>query len=106
VLSLEGAEPVIAGDGAAALAFLREGCADLVVLDLSLPGISGWDVLETARRETMTCPFVILTASAGQASRERALDMGAIEYLVKPIGARELVSALERYLGPASEWGR
>lgn len=102
VLRLEDAVVTTASTGEQAL-FLVNGTAppyDLVTLDLCLPDITGWDVLDGIRRAyplAADCPVVLLTASVDDESRHRAASAG-VGFLTKPIGARELVTGLTPFL--------
>ncbi|HLF78619.1 MAG TPA: response regulator [Dehalococcoidia bacterium] len=103
VLTLEGALPVAASDGAIALSLASSQDFDLVVLDLNLPDMTGWDVLRGLQASQPGIAVVILTASADEASRQRALAAGVVDYVFKPVAIRELVSLLQRRLGPDQE---
>ena len=92
------AQVVCCASGEAALEELRRGPADLVVSDLTMPGISGTDLLERLRREHPETDFVLLTANASVESAVAALRMGAADYLVKPIQPEELCLVAERIL--------
>jgi diguanylate cyclase (GGDEF)-like protein len=82
----------------AALEALRREPADLVLSDLTMPGMSGTDLLERVRREHPGTDFVLLTANASVDSAVAALRMGAADYLVKPIQPEELGLVVERIL--------
>jgi len=91
-----------AADGETALRLYREDPADLVVLDLMLPGIDG---LETCRRlrETRDVPVIMLTALGGEADRVVGLENGADDYVTKPFSPRELVLRVDSVLRRAGE---
>jgi len=74
-------------DGREALAKVRENPPDLVVLDLHMPGLDGFAVMEELRQDARyrSLPVVALTASAMQGDRERALTAGFVDYMTKPI---------------------
>ncbi len=74
-------------DGREALAKVRENPPDLVVLDLHMPGLDGFAVMEELRQDARyrSLPVVALTASAMQGDRERALAAGFVDYMTKPI---------------------
>jgi two-component system, OmpR family, phosphate regulon response regulator PhoB len=96
-----------AGDGSEALKVAREQPPDLVVLDLMLPGLSGFDVLKTLRdrSETREVGVLLLTARKEEADRIEGLSLGADDYLVKPFSPQELVlrvgAILRRMSGPS-----
>lgn len=86
------------GDQAmATLAAKRHG-ADLVLLDLNLPGYSGLEVLEALRRHDTETPVLILTARGGVEDRVRGLDLGADDYLAKPFALSELEARVRALL--------
>jgi two-component system, OmpR family, alkaline phosphatase synthesis response regulator PhoP len=78
--------------GRAALTRLRFEPVDLCVLDLMLPEMDGWSVLERARGEGIGTPFVVVSARSTEHDRLHALESGADDYLVKPFSMKELVT--------------
>jgi len=93
-LEAEGYEVAIAADGLRALEMLavRERGVDLVILDLMLPGLSGFEVLRRARAAGDFVPVLILTAKDSIEDRVRGLEEGADDYLVKPFRLDELLA--------------
>ncbi|MER7762245.1 response regulator transcription factor [Streptomyces sp. NPDC097619] len=92
-------------DGREALRRLFADRPDLMVLDLGLPGLDGWQVLERTRDLT-DLPVLLLTARGAEADRVRGLRAGADDYLPKPFGQQELLARIEALLrrsGPA-DW--
>ena len=89
-------------DGVAGLAMAREQRPDLVLLDLMMPGLDGWQVLQRLKGDAETAgrPVIVLTASVGALLSERALRLGATRYLVKPLDTRILVEAVDQLLHP------
>ena len=88
-----------AADGAAALKAYEEKRPDLVILDVMMPKISGWDVLTEIRKKDKAVPIMMLTAKAAEADKVAGLGLGADDYLAKPFGLAELrarVAALLR----------
>ena len=81
-------------DGAEAVAFLAQEGADLVVLDLNMPGMDGLEVLRTIRRRGDGTPIILLTARSETAERVAGLDAGADDYLTKPFEMDELEARL------------
>lgn len=77
-------------DGAEADAFLAQEGADLVVLDINLPGKSGLDILRALRARGDSAPVILLTARSDTSDRVAGLDLGADDYLVKPFEMDEL----------------
>jgi two-component system response regulator QseB len=81
-------------DGLAAARALRDPTADLVLLDLGLPGMDGMDVLLEARRQGVKTPILVLTARDAIDTRIRGLDLGADDFLVKPFHLGELAACI------------
>ena len=100
VLELEGYRVLQAEDSEEGVRLLRESRISLVLLDLRLPGHDGWAVLEQMKGEPelSAIPVIVFTASARVSRRERALKMGAADYLVKPLSAAKLRKAVARIL--------
>jgi DNA-binding response OmpR family regulator len=105
-LEQEGFGVVTAADGKTALGRFEADQPDLVVLDLMLPGINGWDLLAAFRKQRPHVPVIMLTARAEEADRVAGLEMGADDYITKPFSMRELVArvrAVLRRAGPGPE---
>lgn len=100
VLELEGYRVLQAEHGDAGLRLARSIGVDLILLDLRMPGRDGWSVLEEVKSdpELTAIPVVVFTASAAESQRERALRMGAADYLVKPLSAASLNEAVTHIL--------
>ncbi|MDD7962990.1 response regulator transcription factor [Microbacterium thalli] len=102
----EGFDPVAAEDGETALQILAGEQIDLVVLDVGLPGIDGFDVLRQIRAGGSTVPVVMLTARSGTSDTVEALDAGASDYVPKPFVVAELLARIRSRLresgGPAT----
>src|SRR3954470_8665033 len=106
-LTAAGLEPVRVGGGEVGLARLRHERPDVLVLDLMLPGLDGWSLIEQARAEGIGTPIVVVSARGTEHDRVHALEIGADDYLVKPFSMRELVArvnaAARRGVRPAEE---
>ena len=94
-LAAAGLEPVRVGAGEIGLARLRYERPDVLVLDLMLPGIDGWSLIETARSEGIGTPIVVVSARGTEHDRVHALQIGADDYLVKPFSMKELVARVQ-----------
>lgn len=110
VLSLEflmqqaGFEVTTAFDGESALILVNENPPDLVLLDISLPGISGFEVLEQLRNQAAfkRLPIVMLTAHGREVEREKGLALGADDYITKPFSTRQLVEKVQALLNESA----
>lgn len=99
-LEAEGYQVTTVGDGRAALRLTKdeENSFDLVILDIMLPGMSGYDVCEALRAEGQDIPVMILSARTLAEDRTRGFDVGADQYLTKPFDLDELLSRVKSLL--------
>lgn len=97
VLQMEGYEVAVAQDGDAALDLLRTEGADLVVLDVMMPGRDGFEVCRVIRQESAV-PVLMLTARDESRDKVSGLDVGADDYVVKPFNPDELLARLRALL--------
>jgi len=97
VLELDGHTVELADDGDAALALLRQGTIDLLILDVMLPGRSGLEVCRSVRRES-GLPILMLTARDAPTDKVAGLDCGADDYVVKPFDPDELLARVRALL--------
>ena len=91
-LEASGFDAVAVERGEVGLARLRYERPDACVLDLMLPGLDGWELIETVRGEGIGTPIVVVSARGTESDRIRALEIGADDYLVKPFAMGELVA--------------
>src|SRR6266508_4101279 len=91
-LSAAGFDAIVVPKGDQGLARLRFERPDVLVLDLMLPGRDGWSVIETARAEGILAPIGVVSARGSAHARVHALELGAVECLVKPFSIKELVA--------------
>ena len=96
-LEHDGFEVVEATSGAEALEVLRDALPDLVLLDVMMPDIDGFETLQLIR-EISTVPVIMLTAKGEEDDRVRGLELGADDYITKPFSPRELVSRVRAVL--------
>jgi DNA-binding response OmpR family regulator len=94
LLERAGHEVSEASDGRAGLRELYAGSPDLIILDVTMPGLDGWATLERIR-EVTDVPVLMLTAHDAELERVRGLKGGADDYVVKPFGRQELVARVE-----------
>ena len=97
-LQSEGFDVAVAGTGPDGVARARERDADLIILDLMLPGFDGYRVIRTLRGEGIETPILVLTARGEEADKVRGLRLGADDYVTKPFGAMELLARVEALL--------
>jgi DNA-binding response OmpR family regulator len=105
-LERAGYEVVHAAKGPEGLRLAREGSPDLVVLDLMLPGLHGFDLLARLRESGSRVPVIILTVQDAEVDKIRGFDAGADDYLTKPFGVGELLARIRARLrkeGDAAE---
>ena len=102
-LKFTGYDTIQARNGTEGLAEALRATVDLLLLDLVLPGISGFDILEATRAARPTLPVIILTARGEEADRVQGLRMGADDYVVKPFSVRELLARVEAVLRRSPE---
>jgi DNA-binding response OmpR family regulator len=96
-LERQGYTALVAADGPAALAVARRERPDLIVLDVMLPGLDGFEVCRILRRE-MNAPILMLTARDQEIDKVVGLEMGADDYLTKPFSMRELMARIKAQL--------
>jgi two-component system response regulator RegX3 len=97
MLRREGFDPVVAATGPEALAEFDRGGADIVLLDLMLPGIPGTEVCRALRARSGV-PIIMLTAKDDEVDKVVGLELGADDYVTKPYSARELVARIRAVL--------
>ena len=102
-LQFAGYETLQAANGNDGLARALQGAFDLLVLDLILPGQSGFDILRATRAARPNLPVIILTARGEEADRVEGLRLGADDYVVKPFSVRELLARVEAVLRRSPE---
>jgi CheY-like chemotaxis protein len=103
-LERRGYEVVVAVDGEEGVARAKADAPDAVIMDLSLPGIDGWEATRQlkAAAETRAIPVLALTAHAMAGDREKALAAGCDDFDTKPVDLPRLVAKLEALLGAAA----
>lgn len=104
LLGKEGYEVVVAADGNEALAKFDKSGADLVLLDLMLPGMSGTEVCRQIRT-TSNVPIIMLTAKDDEVDKVVGLELGADDYVTKPYSARELLARVRAVLRRGADTG-
>jgi len=105
-LRFESYDVLTATDGEAGYALIRDKRPDLIILDLMLPKLSGYEICRKVRAEGLQTPILMLTARGEEGDRVLGLDLGADDYVAKPFSIRELLArirALLRRAQPAKE---
>lgn len=102
MLRKEGFEVAIATDGNAALVEFNQNGADIVLLDLMLPGLSGTEVCREIRK-TSKVPVIMVTAKDSEIDKVVGLELGADDYVTKPFSSRELIARIKAVLRRTSE---
>lgn len=97
-LSREGYDTLEAYDGPAGLQLALENDPDLILLDLMLPGMDGFEVCRKVRESGSAAPIIMLTAREEEADKVLGLELGADDYITKPFRLRELVSRIRSVL--------
>jgi DNA-binding response OmpR family regulator len=106
-LRFEGYQTMSAATGEEALTVALSQAPDLILLDIMMPKLSGWDVCRVLRQEGIDVPIIMLTARGQEADRVRGLELGADDYITKPFSLRELlarVRAVLRRPGPRQKF--
>ena len=101
-LEIEGYDVEVAGDGNQGVARARAVRPDLVILDLMLPGMNGYQVLRTLREDGQETPVLILTARGEEADKVLGFRLGADDYVTKPFGRLELLARVSALLRRAA----
>jgi len=101
LLTDEGYSVVVAQDGAEALRQIGDAMPDVVLLDLNMPKLTGWEVVERLRALAITLPIVIM--SAGQSAAMEAARLGAAASLPKPFAIEDVITTVERLVPPAAD---
>ena len=86
-----------AANGLEALAAYRAGKVDVMFLDLTMPDMDGFQVLETLRKEDLNCLVIVVSADVQELAQERVKQLGAIAFIRKPITADGLQDVLKQY---------
>jgi DNA-binding response OmpR family regulator len=97
-LDFEGYETDTAEEGDIGLKKIIENRYDLILLDVMLPNLSGFDVCKTARKKGITTPIILLTAKGEEIDKVLGLELGADDYITKPFSLRELLARIKAVL--------
>jgi two-component system, cell cycle response regulator DivK len=101
ILSHAGYSVIEARDGVEAITRAREDHPALIVMDVTMPGTSGWNAVRAVRdqKETRDIPVIVVTGLAGTRDRDASFAAGSDAYLSKPVSPRRLLEEVRRFLG-------
>lgn len=103
-LETEGYDVTVVNDGAKAIQTVQEINPDLMLLDLMLPGVSGYDICKEVRDLKYTFPIIMLTARDQEIDKVAGLNIGADDYMTKPFGVKELLARIQARLRRANAY--
>jgi two-component system alkaline phosphatase synthesis response regulator PhoP len=100
-LERAGFQCLVAADGVRALTMALSHPPDVIILDLNMPGMTGFEVLYWLRDQWSTCkvPTIVLTASHEESDIRRGVELGVAGYLIKPVDINDLVARVEQLIG-------
>lgn len=97
-LKFEGYEVIVAPDGETGLGLALERKPDLIILDVMLPRLNGFEITRTLKRNQVPVPIIILSAKDQEIDKIMGLDLGADDYMTKPFSVRELIARVHAVL--------
>lgn len=97
-LEFEGYDVLVIGEGKKGMETIRNEKFDLILLDVMLPGMSGFDICKKARTEGVATPIIMLTAKGEEVDKVLGLEFGADDYITKPFSLRELLARVKAVL--------
>lgn len=103
-LESEGYQVIVSEDGEQAVELVQEHSPDLMILDIMLPGKSGYDICKEVRELKYTFPIIMLTAKDQEIDKVKGLNLGADDYLTKPFGVKELLARIQARLRRAGTY--
>lgn len=105
-LENEGYEVFVSETGTSAMDMVREIKPDLMILDVMLPGVSGFEICKQVREEKFTFPIIMLTARDQEIDKVTGLNIGADDYITKPFGVKELLARIQARLRRANSYSK
>ncbi|APZ44202.1 response regulator [Acidihalobacter ferrooxydans] len=99
-LRRRGLDVIEAVDGLEAVSAAQQSSPDIILMDLAMPNMNGWDAIERIRSHDVSTPIIVLTAHSLNGERARALSLGAQAYLTKPVDFDALLDTLEKLANP------
>jgi DNA-binding response OmpR family regulator len=105
-LENEGYEVFVSETGTTAMDMVRDIKPDLMILDVMLPGVSGFEICKQVREEKFTFPIIMLTARDQEIDKVTGLNIGADDYITKPFGVKELLARIQARLRRANSYSK
>ena len=105
-LENEGYEVFVSDTGTDAVSMVRSVKPDLLILDVMLPGVSGFEICKQVREEKFTFPIIMLTARDQEIDKVTGLNIGADDYITKPFGVKELLARIQARLRRANSYSK
>ena len=105
-LENEGYEVFVSDTGTDAVSMVRSVKPDLLILDVMLPGVSGFEICKQVREEKCTFPIIMLTARDQEIDKVTGLNIGADDYITKPFGVKELLARIQARLRRANSYSK
>jgi DNA-binding response OmpR family regulator len=105
-LENEGYEVFVSETGTNAMEMVRSVRPDLLILDVMLPGVSGFEICKQIREEKFTFPVIMLTARDQEIDKVTGLNIGADDYITKPFGVKELLARIQARLRRANSYSK
>ncbi len=105
ILKVEGYSVVSCGDGEVAIEGIGQALPDLIILDIMLPGKSGYEIAGELRKTGCRIPILMLTAKGQEMDKVAGLNSGADDYVTKPFGISELLARVNALLRRSCDWG-
>ena len=105
-LENEGYEVFVSDTGTDAVSMVRTVKPDLLILDVMLPGVSGFEICKQVREEKFTFPIIMLTARDQEIDKVTGLNIGADDYITKPFGVKELLARIQARLRRANSYSK
>jgi len=97
LLEEQGYTVLFAYNGNEAIRYINEQKFDLLLLDIMMPGVDGYDILEKLSSDEGNTPVIMVTAKDDRESEKKAMDMGATDYVTKPVNFEKLIKLVQKY---------
>jgi DNA-binding response OmpR family regulator len=107
LLTMQGYDVLLADSATLGIHVALTNPPDIVICDIAMPSVDGYQVLERLRKEPSTSylPFIFISALNGEDAIQRGLEMGAVDYILKPFNIERVLSVIQAYLPPPQAQG-